>query len=152
VSIPYNISIGSNALGAHYPTLTALSTTFTSLCFQYLGNLVFAQANPNDMKRSHSGTLLVQGTGVNPPVETVLLTHWLFVRGQNSLVAVTVFDREVHYFPVRRYSGAKKCQRELRFLRSAGRRSAHFRMASSVGQRDWPHGVKQYSTFGGTCG
>src|SRR5467141_2570448 len=42
------------------------------------------------------------------------------------------------------------CQNELRFLLSAGRRSAHFRMASSVGQRDWPHGVKQYSAFGGT--
>jgi len=34
----------------------------------------------------------------------------------------------------------------VRFLPSAGRRSAHFRMASNVGQRDWPHGVKQYST------
>src|SRR2546425_9077908 len=42
------------------------------------------------------------------------------------------------------------CQRELRFLRSAGRRSAHFRMASRVGQRDWPHDVRQYSTLGGT--
>src|ERR1700680_53690 len=54
------------------------------------------------------------------------------------------------YFRVRRYSGAAKCQRELLFLLSAGRRSAHFRMASSAGQRDWPHGVRRYSTFGGT--
>src|SRR6267143_4834944 len=49
-----------------------------------------------------------------------------------------------------RYSGRATCQSELRVLRSAGRRSAHFRMASSVGQRDWPHGVRRYSTFGGT--
>ena len=35
---------------------------------------------------------------------------------------------------------SSKCQRELRFSLSAGRRSAHFRMASRVGQRDWPHG------------
>ena len=34
------------------------------------------------------------------------------------------------YFRVRRYSAAAKCQRELLFLLSAGRRSAHFRMAS----------------------
>jgi len=51
-----------------------------------------------------------------------------------------------------RYSGVANCQRELRFLRSAGRRSAHFSMASSVGQRDWPHDVRRYSTFGGTWG
>src|SRR6267143_4796423 len=49
-----------------------------------------------------------------------------------------------------RYSGRATCQSELRFLLSAGRRSAHFRMASSVGQRDWRHGVRRYSTFGGT--
>src|SRR6266481_3743426 len=49
-----------------------------------------------------------------------------------------------------RYSGVANCQRELRFLLSTGRRSAHFRMASSVGQRDWPHDVRRYSTFGGT--
>ena len=49
-------------------------------------------------------------------------------------------------------SGGANGQRELRFLFSAGRRSAHFRMASSVGQRDWPQGVRQYSTFGGTWG
>ncbi len=107
-------------LGARTIRLQQLYQLLSLLCvFSNLGNLLFAQANPNDMKRSHSGTLLVQGTGVNPSVETVLLAHWLFVRGQNSLVAVTVFYREVHYFPVRRYSGAKKCQRELRFLRSA---------------------------------
>jgi hypothetical protein len=53
-------------------------------------------------------------------------------------------------FRVARYSGVANCQRELRFLRSFGRRSAHFRMESSVGQRDWPHAVRQYSTFGGT--
>jgi hypothetical protein len=46
--------------------------------------------------------------------------------------------------------GAANCQHELRFLLSAGRLSAHFRIASSVGQRDWPQGVKQYSTLGGT--
>src|SRR6266478_3087298 len=49
-------------------------------------------------------------------------------------------------------SGVANCQRELRLLLSAGRRSAHFRMALSVGQRDWPHGVRRYSTFGGTWG
>src|SRR5713226_4345999 len=54
------------------------------------------------------------------------------------------------YGRVARYSGRATCQSELRFLLSAGRRSAHFRMASSVGQRDWPHGVRRYSTFGGT--
>src|ERR1700730_2757883 len=49
--------------------------------------------------------------------------------------------------------GAAKYQRELRFLRCAGRRrSAHSKMASSVGQSDWRHGVRRYSTFGGTCG
>ena len=53
-------------------------------------------------------------------------------------------------FRFARYSGVADCQRELRFLLSAGRRSAHFRMASSVGQRDWPHDVRRYSTFGGT--
>src|SRR5258708_12472387 len=31
-----------------------------------------------------------------------------------------------------------------------GRRSAHLRIASSAGQRDWPHSVNRYSTFGGT--
>jgi len=36
------------------------------------------------------------------------------------------------YFRVARDSGVANCQHELRFLRSAGRRSAHFRMASSV--------------------
>jgi len=30
------------------------------------------------------------------------LAHWLFVPGQNSWVAVTVFYREVHYFRVAR--------------------------------------------------
>jgi len=49
-----------------------------------------------------------------------------------------------------RYSGRGTCQSGLRFPLAAGRRSAHFRMASSVGQRDWPHGVRRYSTFGGT--
>ena len=49
-------------------------------------------------------------------------------------------------------SGGANGQRELHFLFSGGRRSAHFRMASSVGQRGWPHGVRQYSTFGGTWG
>jgi hypothetical protein len=39
---------------------------------------------------------------VNPSVRQFLLAHWLFVPGQNSRVAVTVFYREVHYFPVRR--------------------------------------------------
>ena len=53
-------------------------------------------------------------------------------------------------FRLARYSGVANCQRELRFLLSAGRRSAHFKMASSVGQRDWPHDVRRYSTFGGT--
>src|SRR5258706_11563959 len=33
-----------------------------------------------------------------------------------------------------------------------GRRSAHFRIASSAGQRDCPHLVNRYSTFGGTWG
>src|SRR5260370_5076477 len=33
-----------------------------------------------------------------------------------------------------------------------GRRSAHFRMASSAGQSDCPHLVNRYSTFGGTWG
>src|ERR1700756_4979780 len=40
----------------------------------------------------------------------------------------------------------------LPFLTCAGRRSAHFRMASSAGHRDYPHVVRLYSTFGGTCG
>ena len=30
--------------------------------------------------------------------------------------------------------------------------SAHVRSSSSAGQRDWPHLVRWYSTFGGTCG
>jgi hypothetical protein len=29
--------------------------------------------------------------------------------------------------------------------------SAHVRSSSSAGQRDWPHLVRWYSTFGGTC-
>src|ERR1700680_1044059 len=40
----------------------------------------------------------------------------------------------------------------LTLLTCVGRRSAHFRMASSAGQRDWPHDVRLYSTLGGTCG
>lgn len=40
----------------------------------------------------------------------------------------------------------------LTFLTRAGRRSAHFRMASSAGHRDCPHDVSLYSTLGGTCG
>jgi hypothetical protein len=40
----------------------------------------------------------------------------------------------------------------LTFLTCAGRRSAHFRMASSAGHRDCPHDVRLYSTLGGTCG
>jgi hypothetical protein len=40
----------------------------------------------------------------------------------------------------------------LTFLTCAGRRSAHFRMASSAGHKDCPHDVKLYSTLGGTCG
>jgi hypothetical protein len=40
----------------------------------------------------------------------------------------------------------------LTFLACAGRRSAHFRMASSAGHRDCPHDVSRYSTLGGTCG
>ena len=39
----------------------------------------------------------------------------------------------------------------LTFLICAGRRSAHFRMASSAGHRDCPHDVRLYSTLGGTC-
>jgi hypothetical protein len=31
-----------------------------------------------------------------------------------------------------------------------GRRSAHLRTASRARQRDWPHLVNRYSTFGGT--
>src|SRR6266404_7776134 len=58
--------------------------------------------------------------------------------------------RRTSGFVLARYPGRATCQSELRFLLSAGRRSAHFRMASSVGQRDWPHGVRRYSTFGGT--
>ena len=58
--------------------------------------------------------------------------------------------REVRTSRLPSYSGVANCQRDLRFLLSTGRRSAHFRMASSVGQRDWPHGVRRYSTFGGT--
>jgi hypothetical protein len=34
LSISPKISIGSNTLGAHYPTPTASSTTLTPLCFQ----------------------------------------------------------------------------------------------------------------------
>jgi hypothetical protein len=55
-------------------------------------------------------------------------------------------------FWLARQSGIANCQRELRFPLSAGRRSAHFSMASSVGQRDCPHDVRRYSTFGGTWG
>jgi hypothetical protein len=33
--------------------------------------VLIVEANPNDMKRSDSGTLLAQGTGVNPYSETV---------------------------------------------------------------------------------
>ena len=40
----------------------------------------------------------------------------------------------------------------LTFLTRAGRRSAHFRMASRAGHRDCPHDVRLYSTLGGTCG
>ena len=39
---------------------------------------------------------------VNPLVRQFLLAHWLFVPGQNSRVAVTVFYREIHYFRVAR--------------------------------------------------
>ena len=39
----------------------------------------------------------------------------------------------------------------LTFLTCAGRRSAHFKMASSAGHRDCPHDVRLYSTLGGTC-
>jgi hypothetical protein len=38
------------------------------------------------------------------------------------------------------------------YLNAWGRRSAHFRMASSAGHRDCPHSVSRYSTLGGTCG
>ncbi len=49
-----------------------------------------------------------------------------------------------YLFALRQSSGRATCQSELRFLLSAGRRSAHLRMASSVGQRDWPHDVRRY--------
>ena len=55
----------------------------------------------------------------------------------------------VDNFRFARHSQVAHRQREVRFLFSAGRRSAHFRMASSVGQRDWPHDVRRYATFGG---
>jgi len=35
-------------------------------------------------------------------VRQFLSAHWLFVPGQNSRVAATVFYREVHYFRVAR--------------------------------------------------
>jgi hypothetical protein len=41
LSIPSNISIGSNVLGAHYPTPTVPSPTLTSLCFQQFGKSAF---------------------------------------------------------------------------------------------------------------
>jgi len=74
------------------------------------------------------------------------LTHFVLLNWPDRNLPLSRYGR------VARYSGVANCQRELRFLRSAGRRSAHFRMASSVGQRDCPHGVRRYSTFGGTCG
>jgi hypothetical protein len=43
--------------------------------FSNLGIYFSLKANPNGMKRSHSGTLLAQGTGVNPSVETVWNWH-----------------------------------------------------------------------------
>ena len=51
------------ALGAHYPTPTAPSTTSTSLCFQQFGESAFrSKLTPRGQKTSHSGTLLAQGT------------------------------------------------------------------------------------------
>jgi len=56
--------------------LQQLYQLLSLLCvFSNLGNLLFAQANPNDMKRSHSGTLLVQGTRLLTLGETILWAH-----------------------------------------------------------------------------
>jgi hypothetical protein len=50
------------AVGAHYPTPTAPSITFTSLCFQQFGESAFrSKLTPIAGKTSHSGTLLAQG-------------------------------------------------------------------------------------------
>src|SRR5437016_1693361 len=65
-----------------------------------------------------------------------------------------------NYFGVARHSGAVLGRADeaslglrvsLTFLTCAGRRSAHFKMASSAGHRDCPHNVRLYSTLGGTC-
>ena len=59
----------------------------------------------------------------------------LYYECLNGLFAVEYgIDRERRYVHTLGF--------ELRFLLYAGRRSAHFRMASSAGQRDWPHGVR----------
>ncbi len=71
-------------LGARTIRLQQLYQLLSLLCvFSNLGNLLFAQANPNDMKRLHSGTLLVQGTGVQLGSKT-----WPFCSGFGGLIAV----------------------------------------------------------------
>ena len=85
-----------------------------------------------------------------------ICSSWAGILGWNRLLKLKSAEGRSsahrNYFLFARDSGGANGQRELRFLFSAGRRSAHFRMASSVGQRDWPQGVRQYSTFGGTWG
>src|SRR6266436_65989 len=82
------------------------------------------------------------------------LKPWLLVNeGGLSTVPCCWFAIRIATRDSSRFVGQEAtCQSELRFLLSAGRRSAHFRMASSIGQRDWPHDVRRYSTFGGTWG
>ena len=82
-------------------------------------------------------------------------------KSTHSRVCIVGNGTGIFSFWLARYSGAVLGRADeasfgLRvlpsFLTCAGRRSAHFRMASSAGHRDCPHDVRLYSTLGGTCG